>query len=314
MNEIIISEPKAVTRAAAIEPELMQKWLDFIGPDVAPKTKESYTRSIKQFAQYLAELGEDHPTRDTIQSFKAYLKETHKPATVNAYIIAVRLFFRYLAQVGAYPNIADNLKGEKIDREHKRDYLTADQCRGMLAEIDRSTEQGARDFAIIATMTTCGLRTVEVQRAQIKDFRTYGGNMVLFVQGKGKTEKADFVKIPSPTEKAIRDYLKLRGDVDENAPLFGSLGHQNAGEPMTTRSISRIVKEAMREIGFDDNRHTAHSLRHTAVTLALLGNGGNVQEAQQFARHADISTTMIYAHNLEKTSNTCAGIVANAIF
>lgn len=70
---------------------------------------------------------------------------------------------------------------------------------------------------------------------------------------------------------------------------------------MTTRSISRIAKKLMGEAGIDSPRITAHSLRHTAVTFALLG-GASVQDVQQMARHADISTTMIYAHNLDRMS------------
>ena len=83
---------------------------------------------------------------------------------------------------------------------------------------------------------------------------------------------------------------------------------------MTTRSISGVCKEAMKAAGYNSERLTAHSLRHTAVTLALIANGGNIQEAQQFARHANISTTQIYAHNLEKQNNTCSRLVASEIF
>lgn len=68
---------------------------------------------------------------------------------------------------------------------------------------------------------------------------------------------------------------------------------------MTTRSVSRIVKDALRDEGISSARLTAHSLRHTAVTFALLG-GASVQQAQAMARHASISTTMIYAHNLDR--------------
>lgn len=41
------------------------------------------------------------------------------------------------------------------------------------------------------------------------------------------------------------------------------------------------------------------SLRHTSVTYALLG-GATVEETQKMARHADISTTMVYAHHVDR--------------
>ena len=50
-----------------------------------------------------------------------------------------------------------------------------------------------------------------------------------------------------------------------------------------------------------------------AVTLALLG-GQSLQEVQQFARHANITTTQIYAHNLDRAKNQCEETIAKAIF
>ena len=68
---------------------------------------------------------------------------------------------------------------------------------------------------------------------------------------------------------------------------------------MTARTVSRIAKTAMQGHGIDSPRLTAHSLRHTAVTLALLA-GAPLQEVQAMARHRSINTTMIYAHNLNR--------------
>ena len=82
---------------------------------------------------------------------------------------------------------------------------------------------------------------------------------------------------------------------------------------MTTRSISRIIKTRLKGAGYNSDRLTAHSLRHTAVTLSLL-SGRSLAEAQQFARHANIATTMIYNHSLDKAKNGCSEAVANLIF
>ena len=73
------------------------------------------------------------------------------------------------------------------------------------------------------------------------------------------------------------------------------------------------VLEELKEAGYNSEKLTAHSLRHTAVTLSLLG-GNTLQEVQQFARHTDISTTQIYAHNLDRAKNKCEETIAEAIF
>jgi site-specific recombinase XerD len=61
----------------------------------------------------------------------------------------------------------------------------------------------------------------------------------------------------------------------------------------------------MRAAGFDSERLTSHSLRHTAITWSLQA-GATLQEVQQFARHSSINTTQIYAHNLERLDNPCS--------
>jgi integrase/recombinase XerC/integrase/recombinase XerD len=101
------------------------------------------------------------------------------------------------------------------------------------------------------------------------------------------------------TLQPIRDYLQARGDVDKSEPLFCSHSDRNGGDSLTTRSISRLVKKAFRRIGLDDDRITAHSLRHTAITLSIKG-GASLHQAQAMARHKSPETTMVYFHNLKR--------------
>jgi len=82
---------------------------------------------------------------------------------------------------------------------------------------------------------------------------------------------------------------------------------------MTTRSISGIVKDRFTGAGYDSERLTAHSLRHTAGTLNLL-NGGTLEETQQLLRHSNINTTMIYLHHLDRAKNNSEARIAAAIF
>lgn len=282
--------------------------------DAKPKTVQTYTRAIRQFFKWMQDNGIGRPTFEDVKTYREELMQTHKPTTVQAYIFTVRRFFEWTESAGLYPNVAGKIKGARIDREHKKDYLTSEQVKAVLQGIDRSTLQGKRNYAIVALMITGGLRDIEVSRAKVEDLRTAGNNTVLFLQGKGHDEKTDYVIIPEQTERAIREYLRERGKTNPTDPLFTSLSNNSTGKPMTTRSISEVAKQSMIQAGYDSERLTAHSMRHTAVTLALIANGGNIQEAQQFARHADISTTMIYAHNLERQNNQCSRLIAESVF
>lgn len=292
--------------------ELYQQFVAYL--DAKPKTVETYTKALRQLDSYFVAHGIRQPKREDVLAFREDLKATgHKPTTIQNYITAARLFFSWLEQAGIYPNIAAHVKGAKLDREHKKNYLTSRQVKAVLADIDRTTLQGKRDYAMLVLMVTGGLRTVEVERADIGDMQTLGDSTVLYIQGKGRDEKTEYVKLDAHVEAAIRDYLKARGEAKPDAPLFASTSNNNRGKRMTTRAISGIAKAHMVEAGYNSDKLTAHSLRHTAVTLSLLA-GQPLEEVQQFARHANISTTMIYNHALDKAKNGCSAAIANTIF
>ena len=295
----------------SVQANWFEDFLKFI--DVSEKSIGTYQRALKQFIKYLACNGITTPTRQDVINFRESLKEDHKATTIQTYIVAIRLFFRWTAQNNLYPDIADHIKGAKLTKEHKKDYLTTKQVKKVLEKIDRSTLQGLRDYAILCLMLTGGLRTIEVSRANVEDLRALGDNTVLYLQGKGRQEKAEFVRVVEEVEEAIRTYLKASGSTEPNTPLFKCISNKNVGGRLTTRSISRIVKEALINAGYDSDRLTAHSLRHTTGTINLQ-KGGSLEETQQLLRHSNINTTMIYLHHLERLNNKSEERVAKAIF
>lgn len=281
--------------------------------DASPRTIQTYTGNIKQFIAWTNKNSIQNPTRQDILTYREELRERCKPSTVQNYITALRLFFAWTAQAGIYPNIADHIKGAKLDAGHKKDYLTALQIQDILSNIDTKTAKGKRDYCIFALMVTGGLRDIEVSRANIEDLKTMGNSTVLYLQGKGREERTDYVKVVPEVEKPLREYLRTRQIVNGQQPLFTSLSNNSKGQRLTPRSISSIVKNRLIQAGYNSDRLTAHSLRHTAVTLSLIG-GLPLEEVQQFARHKNISTTQIYAHNLERAQNRSEDTIANSIF
>lgn len=312
MNAIIATQSGSIVEQKEIGEELFTRFIAYL--DTTPKTIETYTKALRQLFSYFYLNCIRQPQREDIIAFREKLKASgHKPTTIQNYITTTKIFFSWTAQEGYYPNIADHLKGAKLDREHKKDYLTSRQVKEVLGSIEKDSLQGYRDYAILTLMVTGGLRDIEVSRTNIGDLRTAGENTVLYVQGKGRQEKTEYVKISQPVEKAIREYLRERGDAGEQEPLFTSLSNNSKGKRLSTRSISGIVKNRLKKAGYNSERLTAHSLRHTAVTLSLLA-GKDITEVQQFARHANIATTMIYNHSLDKAKNSCSEAIAQAIF
>lgn len=296
--------------------DMLESWTKYI--DASQTTVQGYTRAVRQFRKYLQANNITAPVREDVVSFREQLKaEGKKPATIQAYIQAVRLFFQWASQQGLYANIAEHIKGAKLDIGHKKDCLTAKQAGKLVTSIDTSTIAGKRDYAIILAMLTGGLRTIEIVRADIGDLRTVADFTALYLQGKGHTEKTQYIKVSEQLEDAIRDYLKARTETGEilqdNSPLFICASNKNVFGRLTTRSVSRIAKTHLVDIGLNSSRITAHSLRHTTATLNLLA-GASIEETQQLLRHTNINTTMIYSHALERANNNSEIRITNAIF
>lgn len=304
MTELQTTANTAIQQNGASMDALYSSFIGYL--DAAPKTVETYTKALKQFFNFLQERGIDFPQRADVLNYKEELQRRgYKPTTIQNYITAVKVFFNWTSQEGLYSNIAEHVKGAKLDHEFKKDYLSGKQLKAISENMNTEDLQGKRDYAIYRLMSNCGLRDIEISRANVEDLRTRGDNTVLYIQGKGREEKNEFIIVGEKTEKAIRDYLIARGEYKDGDPLFISLSNHAHGGRLSTRSISRTMKNTLKDAGFNSSRITAHSLRHSAATNAILA-GKSLPEVQQFMRHTSLNTTMIYNHSLEKDRNTCA--------
>lgn len=289
----------------------IESWLSSL--DVRPHTKDEYRKKLAYYLQWLEVTGYSGDRRADILEYKAYLQANYEASTVSAYLTAVRVFYSWLNVTHGTPDIANGIKGSRKPHGFRKDPLSVDQIKAILSGIGTETPEGKRDYAILSLMVHTGIRTIEGQRANINDIRTVMGRSVLYIQGKGRDEKDSYVILSPSVLQALQSYIKSRGEVlDSKAPLFVSTSDRNNGERLTTRSISRIVKNRLVNVGIDSEKLTAHSLRHTAITLALLG-GATIQEAQAMARHSNINTTLIYAHNIERMERPAEDCISSII-
>ena len=272
--------------------------------DVSERSRATYARSLRQFILWLYETGRNtlELQREDILDYKEYLAESKSAYTVTLYLTSVRRLYQWLESQRVYPDITRGIKGAKKPRGFRKDTLSQDQLREALNAMELVSLDSMRDYAIFNLMARTGLRAIEVSRALVEDIRMESGQEVLWVQGKGRDAKDDFVILTPEALEPIKNYLRARGAVKKEDPLFCSHSCRNMGDSLTTRSISRIIKQALQRVGLEDSRLTAHSLRHTAISLSISG-GASLQQAQAMARHTDSRTTLIYFHNLERISS-----------
>lgn len=303
-NLRVIEHTNAVQSDQQIATTNLSRYLqEFISEqDIKENSKSTYKRALTQFFLFMFK-NFDQLTSNDILAYKRHLESLKLAAyTITAYLVVVRRFFAWLETKKIYPNIAKTIKGMRRPRGFRKDPLTMEQTREVINNIDLKTLHGKRNFAIINLLVRTGLRTIEIQRANINDINQSAGVSKLHIQGKGRDTKDEYVILTHASLKPILNYLKCRGKTKDTDPLFTSLSDRNNGKRMTTRSISRIAKEAMVCVGIDSKRLTAHSLRHTAITTALRA-GASLQEVKTMARHADINTTLIYSHNIDREIN-----------
>lgn len=311
MNTAVTATSAGLPAQVLTSNDLFAQFLRFI--DASAPTAKTYTRALRRFFQWLADRGIRQPKDDDVIAYRDALRATMKPTTTQLYMTAVRLFFRWTARQGIYRNIADHLKGARLTREHRKDPLSAAQAHKvlMLAKQDRSLT-GLRNYALLAVMLTGGLRTIEAVRANVSDISTIGDDPVLWIQGKGHQEKDRYMHLEPQVLEALNAYLNARhAKTDE--PLFASNANRNRDGRVTTKTISITIKQALVDAGYESARLTAHSTRHTAITLALMA-GDSLDDVRQFAGHTNISTTEIYNHALTRAKSRCEHHIAEAIF
>lgn len=285
-------------------PELVGSFLE--AQDIRPISKRLYKKGVEKFLSWLEAESFSQPYRREVLKFKDYLRGLDLSAnTINAYMGGVRRFFAYLEGMRLYPNIARDVKGVKQPRGHRRETLTDSQIREILSSIDRSTIQGKRNFAMFNLMASTGLRTMSIIQVDLGDLKQTGKEAKLFYQSKGHDEKDLVSLLTKDALKPLLGYLRARGKVRPEDPLFVSHSDRISGQRLTTRSIRRIFKGLLHKKNIDDPRLSAHSLRHFAATNALL-NKADLLAVSKMLGHSSVVTTQIYLHEIERTGEGAA--------
>lgn len=309
MTNALMKQSNAVT----FNNDFFVRFMDYA--QVKDATLQGYKVCIRQFIKYLQENDIQTPTRETIKDYAKYIDaQNFTSGTKHQYLRAVKHFFKWLASEGLYPNIADNIKGARVNADNtKKEAFTEADIREILQGIDRSTPQGKRNYAMILLAVTGGLRIIELQRADIQDIQVIRGQSVIYIQGKGRDAKDEYIKLIDEVKDAIDDYLQTRVNKQPNAPLFTGTSNRAKDERITETSISRLIKSVFKQSGYDSSKLTAHSLRHTSNTL-LFKAGADIYKVQKHARHKDPKTTEIYLHIADRDTDTSEQDIYNQIF
>jgi site-specific recombinase XerD len=257
----------------------------------------------------------DLMTEEIVSWFAQDLK-SYAATTEQLYITAVKGFLEYL--VAEELSIVNLSKVKLLIRQRTRKpgkrlpQFPAQSISNILEKIeskiivnnnDKNDQLRAlRDKAFIITLGDTGLRVHEACNLKRGDIDWNEGKALII----GKGNRQAIVRFSRRSQKALKDYIQMRGELDGQSgkslgalPLFArhDKGAGSKVKPITTTTGRTIVEETVREILGDEavGTITPHSFRHYFVTRVLTTTG-NLKLAQNLARHQNIAVTQRYAH------------------
>ncbi len=265
---------------------------------MSPATVRAYRADLSDFAKYL-----DRKTmksvieldKSDIRAYFGRIKEQNlKTNSFIRKLATIRSFFKYLMRTEKIAkNPAATLHTPR--REQKiPNFLTTDELTHLIVAICQVKNQEAalRNRAWIELVYSCGIRVSEASGLSIGDIDFW--NKTVSVIGKGNKQR--IVPLGSIGMKALRDYLKLRGQdvlspTSQKNPVFTSLRSKSR---LSTRAMHTIIEQAALKAGIR-RKISPHVVRHTFATH-MVDAGCDLRTVQEMLGHKNLSTTQIYTH------------------
>lgn len=287
--------------------DAVKRFLEYaeVNKNQSDKTLENYRHYMRRFAQFAgAELLVSKIDQDLVNRYRLGLNRMRGEEgeqllsikTQSYHVIALRAFLKFLIK-----HDKETLAPEKIELakmpQRSVDYLEREELDKLFAAIEKKNISGLRDFAILRTLYSTGLRISELVRLDKEDISLE--NKEFRVIGKGG--KYRIVFLSGEAVQAIDEYWKMRKDTLKAAFISHGRGkavekdlNLNEDKRITATMIQFLVRNYAKKAGLL-KIVTPHKLRHSFAT-ELLKNGADIRAVQDLLGHSSITTTQIYTH------------------
>ena len=297
---------------AATSASLVDAYLTHLAVErrLAANSVESYARDLGLLAEFAA--GQSTPiasmTRGDLEGFvRGLMSEGRSPRSVARAIACYRGFYRFLVVDGRLKTSpAGDLRPPRAWKTLPR-YLAVEEVDRLLAQPDVATPRGVRDRALIELLYATGMRVSELIGLRPADVNLDAS----YLTCTGKGDKQRIVPVGDEATRWVRRYLRdgrpaLLGKRTSkwlfvNAGRGVSLPRRSADGAkagLTRVGFWKILKGYARQAGLKTSI-SPHMLRHSFATH-LLERGADLRAIQMMLGHADLSTTQIYTHVLER--------------
>jgi len=261
---------------------------------LAPGSLETYRNHLEPWMEFLEMQYRETPPEPKVNSLhlRRYLakrrNEDISVRTLAGFISALSGFQKFLSQKKQYAKYLCKINRLKFT-EKIPGFLSQKETEELFDLVDKGSYLAWRDYIMVSLFYLSGIRRIETASLKLQDidFR----KEVMTVLGKGN--KVRVVPYGHNLEPELKHYIEIRdrfinGKKCNSANLF--LNYR--GEPLTVRSIDRIVKKYCSRLG---KRVTPHMLRHSFATH-MLENGADILAIKEILGHTSLATTQKYTH------------------
>jgi site-specific recombinase XerD len=260
-------------------------------------TVKEYSRRFCTFMKAIEPLTPDSIGEARVNRYLAEMAEVGvSESLLNSTISAIKIYYDKVAFI-------PDFKLERIKRPRKARALPVVLS---MAEVDRMLRatENLKHICLLYTLYGHGLRLGEVLNLRTVDIH-WDRNQIFVHRGKGRKDR--YVVMSAAFKEMLRIYFH------EYKPGYWLFEGQEAGTQYSERSVQQVVRQAAQKAGIS-KRVTPHTLRHCYATH-LLDAGTQIPLIRELLGHADIKTTMIYAHittaSMDKVVSPLDRLLAN---
>jgi site-specific recombinase XerD len=260
-----------------------------------PASVLGYRHHLDRFETYLrrigvASIGELSPTilsAFVIERAGAGLAKS----TVRDGVGVLRVFLRYAHREGILPSdLSATVEWPQVYRLSSIPRsISWDDVNRVLAGVDRRTEAGRRDYAILLLLVTYGLRGREVAGLTLDDIDWKRDRLAI---PERKAGHSTAFPLSAVVGEALVDYLQHGRPATTDRHVFFRAAAPR--RPIGAAAVSSLARHYLLKAGVDVPRPGSHTLRHSAVQRLVDANV-NLKTIGDFVGHRSARSTEVYA-------------------
>ena len=167
--------------------------------------------------------------------------------------------------------------------------ISWDEVNRVLAGVERRTEAGRRDYAILLLLVTYGLRGREVAALTLDDIDWKRERLAV---PERKAGHSTAFPLSAVVGEALLDYLQHGRPVTTDRHVFFRAAAPR--RPIGAAAVSSLCRSYLLKAGVEVSRPGSHTLRHSAVQRLVDANF-DLKTIGDFIGHRSARSTEVYA-------------------